>query len=200
MRKLPPTIVFANEIHVLNKKDGSQYPLVLVKDLICIYKGKLIVVPKGYATDFASIPTKWLKRKLEPSKLNVSWKYREGKKFAVWVYENDADGVPQIVGYIEDPVAYAAVIHDWLYSTECVSRSYADRVFFDILQENDVWSSYIMYAAVRLGGWPSFPHKRIEVQEDRQLGRYAYTRTLETLGFTVGNEVELISNLEPINV
>lgn len=199
MSKKKPTIVFPLEIHVLNKKDKSQYPMKLIHDFACIYDGKLIAPSRDYETDFASIPFKWLKRRLEPQKLIKCSEYKAGIKYSVWVYEL-IDGVVTLVGYIIDPVAYAAVIHDWLYSTECVSRSYADRVFFDILQENDVWSSYIMYAAVRLGGWPSFPHKRIEVQEDRQLGRYAYTRTLETLGFTVGNEVELISNLEPINV
>lgn len=193
------TIVMPREIHVLNRKDGSQYPLTNLRDFVCIHNGKLIVVPEGYETDFASIPTKWLKRKLEPQKLVPAMKYRPGKKFVVWVYEYNNGGIPVIVGYIEDPVAYAAVVHDWLYSTECVSRSRADSIFFDILRENRVWSAYLMYAAVRVGGWPSFPHKRIEVIEDRELGREAYTRVLNELDFTVGNELELISNLEEIH-
>lgn len=193
------TIVMPFELHVLNMKNGAQYPFQNLRDFVCIHNGRLIVVPKGYETDFASIPTKWLKRRLEPQKLVPAAKYRPGKKFVVWMYEYNNMGVPVVVGYIEDPVAYAAVVHDWLYSTECISRAEADRIFFDILRDNRVWSAYLMYAAVRVGGWPSFPHKRNEVEEDCALGREAYTRVLNELDFTVGNEVELISNLEAIS-
>jgi len=181
MSKKRPSILFPLEIHVLDKQDKSKYPLRLLRDFACLYDNKLIVPPMGYDTDFASIPTKWLKRRLEPQKLIACKEYKSGIKYSVWVYHLDSNGKPVLVGYIVDPVAYAAVIHDWLYSTECVSRAYADRVFYDILHHANVKWDWLMYAGVRVGGWPSYPHKKSEVSEDRALGREAYKRVQKIL-------------------
>lgn len=48
----------------------------------------------------------------------------------------------------------AAVIHDWLYSSDHLSRAAADRVFFNALRSSGIarWRAYAMWAGVRIGG------------------------------------------------
>lgn len=81
--------------------------------------GSRITAPKGFITDFASVPRILGIYDLEGGKCNK-----------------------------------AAVIHDWLYSTQVVSRETADK----ILREAIVASGYsqftaaMFYAAVRIGG------------------------------------------------
>jgi hypothetical protein len=49
----------------------------------------------------------------------------------------------------------AAVIHDWLYRKQEVSRSVADAVFREAagVSGEPGWRSFLMWIGVRLGGW-----------------------------------------------
>ena len=52
----------------------------------------------------------------------------------------------------------AATIHDYLYTTRKVPRKIADKVFYEILQDDkiDSWRAWLMYRAVRLFGFLSY--------------------------------------------
>jgi hypothetical protein len=72
-------------------------------------------------------------------------------------FVTDFASVPRILGIYDlegGKCNKAAVVHDWLYSTQCVTREQADQV----LREAIIASGYsastaaIFYAAVRIGG------------------------------------------------
>lgn len=48
----------------------------------------------------------------------------------------------------------AAVLHDWLYSSDLLSRTGADRVFLNALRSSGIarWRAWLMYAGARIGG------------------------------------------------
>jgi hypothetical protein len=48
----------------------------------------------------------------------------------------------------------AAVVHDWIYNQQIVSRDLADKVFLEAMEASGVsaWRRYLMYAAVRAFG------------------------------------------------
>lgn len=131
---------------------------------------------EGYRTDLASIPTRLLKSILEPKKrrpwsgeeINVDW--------AVFVYHEDEDGTLVPAYWFVSAVAYAAYLHDNGYSLELDPRAEVDARFLEVLAIGRVWSRHLMYAAVRLGGWPSYPHPPAEVTEDRILAAEALDR------------------------
>lgn len=52
----------------------------------------------------------------------------------------------------------AAVVHDWLYCDNGVSRAAADRIFRDLVQREGyaAVTAYLMWSAVRVGGWHSW--------------------------------------------
>ena len=52
----------------------------------------------------------------------------------------------------------AAVLHDWLYAGQCLSRANADRLFLDAMTADGVgWvTRSAMYTAVRAAGWIYF--------------------------------------------
>lgn len=139
--------VFPKDILVRNKADGSQYPFELEDDFIFLWehKGALkgygqdvyeIKVPKGYLTDFASIPR---------------------------VFQGIFNAV--------NDVAPASIVHDWCYSVELFERRICDQVLYDGLRANGVgWlRAKTIYAAVRSGGWTSWPHDSAERYSDREL-------------------------------
>ena len=185
---------FPSVLRVIDHRDGSKYPLEIFTDFGCVDpSGGTLVVPgwfsrpgyppiRDYRTDFASIPTKMLKRMLEPWRLTRCVTECIDKPWVVYVYHLDANGIPFLFGYLVDPIAYAAVIHDWLYSTEQVARGIADRIFYEILRQGGVWSAYPMYAAVRSFGGLSFPHPPDEVTEDLILGAQAADRWCRAWG------------------
>lgn len=58
----------------------------------------------------------------------------------------------------------AAVLHDWLYAGQCLSRADADRLFLDAMAADGVgraqrWS---MYCAVRAAGWRYYKQCALE--------------------------------------
>lgn len=178
---------FYNSIHVLRHRDGRAYPLELLRDVYLVRDGwQRFAIPgrqggvlprPGFETDFASIPGRHtLKRLLEPQDLVPCCEVDESIERAVWVYD-DVDGVPVLAGYFIDPVAYAALLHDWLYAARVVACDMANRYFFEILKGLNVWSSWIMFKAVDLFGWAFYDNNPIgEVREDRELGQAAMDR------------------------
>lgn len=173
---------FPFELHVLDKADGSKYPYVLLNDFVYRYKGDrwtptcMFIAPATYETDFASIPTRVLKKILEPAKFHKSRKYVSGLKHPVWIYRQIGDKIV-LVGYRNDPIAYAAVIHDYICSSEALSAWGANRVFNQILKEEEVWTRWILFAGVQLGCWLTyFDHDPKEVFSDYRLGISALKR------------------------
>lgn len=180
---------FLGPIHVLDHEDNSQYPFEFLRDLFVVRNGlQRFAIPGrqdaplfrfGYRTDFASIPgRKILKKLLEPQNLIPASVVDVAIKFAVWVYRK-IQGVISLVGYFVDKVAYAAVLHDWLYSTRQVPCSFANQAFFDILNGASVWSARLMYSAVCMFGWKFYDgYPDDEVRQDRELGQTAMDRFL----------------------
>lgn len=113
---------FENSLIVSVKKAKHKRLFILQEPLICVDdKGRKWIVPKGFATDFASIPA-------------------VGRAFIDKAHQN----------------AYAAVLHDFLYFTQPVSRPEADKLFKEALASPDCntppFKQWVMYRAVRIGG------------------------------------------------
>lgn len=156
-------------IRVRDTRKGK-YPYVILEDVAVEVRGHFIIVPAGYETDFASIPTRFLKRLLEPQRRT---KKKPDSDHVVAFYRGS------VIDYTVDPVALAAIVHDWTYSVELYSRAECDAIFLDLLRRNKVGSAYLMYLAVRMGGWTAWPHDPYEKLEDLALGRAAMVRHLE---------------------
>jgi hypothetical protein len=81
-------------------------------------------------------------------------------------FVSDFASVPRIVGawlLYGGKGKRASVLHDWLYSTQMVSRSVADAIFEEALKASDyaAWEVSGMYAGVRLGGWVAWNKKNV---------------------------------------
>lgn len=92
----------------------------------------IIVVPKGFTTDFASVP--WPASMLIP----MSGQHN-----------------------------MAAVVHDYLYSTQERSRKESDDIFLEALTVLGVSlvKRRIMYRAVRLWGWVPWNHHKKKMRK-----------------------------------
>ena len=160
---------FSNRIHVL-EGDGK-YPYTLLESVEFWHsKYGRIVIPKGYTTDFASIPTRVLKKLMEPQHRRPASNYLGlvGVRF----YALTVDGIMPRTA-MDDPIAYAALVHDWVYSIEMFPRSTCDKIFRDILRGFNVESRNLMYWAVRLGGWTAWPHEIETKRYWQEQGRLA---------------------------
>ncbi len=88
---------------------------------------------------------------------------------SIWVPEGfvtDFASVPRIIGawlLYGGKGRRAAVIHDWIYSTQMVRRSVGDAIFEEALKASqyDAWEVSGMYAGVRLGGWVAWNKKNV---------------------------------------
>lgn len=162
---------FNDSIHVL-EGDGK-YPYTLLRSVAFDHpKYGRIVIPKGYTTDFASIPTRVLKKMLEPMKRYPATTHDFGWPNLVVFYKITVGGIVPDTK-MDDPIAYAALVHDWIYSIEMFPRSVCDAIFRDILREFKVESRNMMYWAVRLGGWTAWPHEIETKKYWQEQGRLA---------------------------
>jgi hypothetical protein len=92
----------------------------------------------------------------------------------IWVpvgFITDFASVPRIVGawlLYGGKGKKAAVIHDWLYSSQMVRRSVADAIFEEALKVSQYkdWEVAGMYAGVRLGGWVAWNKKNVPQDPD----------------------------------
>lgn len=77
-------------------------------------------------------------------------------------FETDFASVPRlfwtVIGHPAGRYAQAAVLHDWLYSTQAVSRARADALFREAMAVLGVpaWQRWTMWAGVRVGGWAAY--------------------------------------------
>lgn len=101
----------------------------LLQDLV--YQGShgTIRVPRGFDTDFASVPR-----------------------------------VPVLFWLTGDTARMAAVVHDWLYRTQTVSRAAADFVLWEAsgasAEPQPAWRRRLLWLGVRLGGWLAWSQNR----------------------------------------
>lgn len=103
--------------------------LVYVSTLL----NKVIVVPRGFNTDLASIPI----------------------------------GVRNIISPI-GRYDKAAVVHDWLYRVNGVTRKQADDVLLEAMKVSNVkgWQQKVIYWGVRIGGWVSWnKYRKLDKKE-----------------------------------
>ena len=75
-------------------------------------------------------------------------------------YVTDFASVPRIFWQLLPPTGIygkAAVIHDWVYSTELFKRSECDLIFYEAMGVLKVpqWKRWVMYRAVRTFGYTS---------------------------------------------
>lgn len=103
-------------------EDAGGLPFLLYESLVYetgVWPGE-IVVPKGFKTDFASIPR------------------------GLW------NILPPIGSYDK-----AAVLHDFLYQTNGVTRKQADDVLLEAMTVSGTskWVRWAIYSGVRIGGW-----------------------------------------------
>lgn len=92
-------------------------------------------------------------------------------------FVTDFASVPRVIGMwllYGGKGQRAAVIHDWLYSTQMHDREVADAVFKEALQVSDYaqWEVGGMYAGVRVGGWVAWNKKNIP--QDRHVEDLMY--------------------------
>jgi hypothetical protein len=68
--------------------------------------------------------------------------------------------VPIIFWLTGDTSRKAAVVHDWLYRTQTVSRHVADAVLFEASDNEPLWRRVVMWAGVRAFGWVAWRANR----------------------------------------
>ena len=68
----------------------------------------------------------------------------------------------------------AAIIHDYLYATQPISRKHADDMFLEALEDSGVGllRRYALYAGVRVGGWIAWGSRK----RDREANAENYRR------------------------
>lgn len=88
---------------------------------------RVIVIPRGFITDFASIP-----------------------KPAQWLYS------------VNGKTRKAAVLHDYLYCEQRLTRELADAIFMEAMIATgvDKVEREVFYRAVRLGGWKRWNERK----------------------------------------
>lgn len=74
------------------------------------------------------------------------------------MFETDLASIPapfRSIFNVNGKSRRAAVLHDWLYAGQCVTRAEADRIFLDAMAADGVlWTKrWSMYSAVRAFGW-----------------------------------------------
>jgi hypothetical protein len=92
-------------------------------------------------------------------------------------FETDGASVPKALRWFASPFTgkytRAALVHDWLYCTEVVSKQIADNIFYNIMKEDGVsgWKASSMYYAVKYFGCMVYSKHDIDtVNKYRVLG------------------------------
>jgi len=112
-------------VTTLKTEQIDKWTYVLLADLVLADENeRILLVPAGFSTDFASIKV------LHNAFLFVLFALVSG-------YGN-----------------YAATVHDWLYTHGQMSRKDSDAVFYRALRAEGVarWRAWLFWAGVRIGG------------------------------------------------
>ena len=83
------------------------------------------------------------------------------------MFKYDLASVPsffqKILGKKETLACEAALLHDWIYKTNCVSRKDGDLAFLKLMERynnpKSAWKRWAMYRAVRLFGGKPYKNK-----------------------------------------
>ena len=112
----------------LKTEQTDRRTYTLLDDLVLADDERVITVPAGFTTDFASIKV------LHNAFLFVLFALVSG-------YGN-----------------YAATVHDWLYEHGSLTRKEADAVLYRALRAEGVarWRAYLFWLGVRIGGAKHF--------------------------------------------
>lgn len=100
-----------------------------------------------------SVPGEWVLLK------NLAYIAKDGRRFVVpRGFVTDLASIPKVLRNVldvNDKHRRAAVLHDYLYVTQQVTRAEADALFLEAMGVVGVEAPkrYIMWAAVRTGGW-----------------------------------------------
>jgi hypothetical protein len=109
----------------LKTEQIGKWTHILLDELVLADESqRVITVPAGFATDFASIKV-----------------LHNAFLFALFAL---------VSGYGN----YAATVHDWLYATGAVRRKQADAIFYRALRAEGVarWRAWLFWVGVRIGG------------------------------------------------
>lgn len=102
------------------------------------YKGELIIVPRGFDTDFASVPR------------------------ALWsIY-------PPFGSYQQAAVIHDFLYYEQRLGEEPLTRAQADAIFLSAMESTNVgWlTRKIIYSAVRVGGWVYWNKRYKEIKNE----------------------------------
>lgn len=97
------------------------------------------------------------------------WTVREPYTWRTWTvpvgFVTDFASTPRAIWWWlppAGPYVGAAVLHDWWYATDGMSRREADRLFLEAMREAGVPAPRraVMYAAVRAAGWRAWRRYR----------------------------------------
>lgn len=121
---------------------------------------RYIDVPAGFRTDFASIPPLSLIGGLIAALASIV-----GWQWLFWI----AMGVVLISHLLLHTGSYvrAAVIHDYLYSTQMFKRSECDLILFEAMGAcgTHLWKRVVIWMAVRLAGWLHWHSKKRKIKK-----------------------------------
>ena len=146
---------FETDLEIMPLSDGETW---MVREDLVYYSAVLqqqVTVPSGFATDLASIPK--LER-IGGVLLLIAWIWRT-------VLDRNISTALAMIGFLLVFVAgslkhygrytKAAVVHDWLYSTQLVPRDLADAVLWEAMQvtKTEWWKRWLIYKNVRRWGW-----------------------------------------------
>ena len=122
---------------VVKHLDGSRWELMekFIYFIGAEDSDEFVRVPKGFITDFASIP-------------RLFW---------------------TLIGPPTGRYGKSAVIHDFLYDTQPVTRKKADLIFYEAMQVLKVpfYKRWLMYHAVRTFAWMPWNRHTKELEEEK---------------------------------
>lgn len=114
----------------------------------------------------AHLPGEWLLLS------SVAYSARDGRQITVPAgFITDLASIPPLLRPVFDPADASrlpAVLHDWLYCSQQMTRAQADGLFLEALERSGVGfvRRWAMYAGVRAGGWLYWNRRDGLTQED----------------------------------
>ena len=161
---------FVDKLEVTPLSDGARwrsdrefiFTFSAIDDRTSVIGNHVIKVPKGFVTDFASIPP------LARIAGTVMLLAFLGQWLLPCAAFNAVIGLAWIVVMLADSLLHegsydrAAIVHDWLYYTRMYPRAECDRVLYlaMVCCGTREWKRLVIYWNVRLFGWVCWHDKR----------------------------------------